>query len=162
MPSPGFSWGTNLRTNQRVTLLMVSTLIAVFFTLGPATAYADGWQQMIPENIDVGNSKVLYSLDGADLAGLGDRETPMPWQQYHSHSHIPVSGFMDKAFKPKKHNGKLGRVVDALGLQSIYNEPLVRNVLGRVKGSRFCLTGGCGINLKLSLRKPGLRFEHKF
>jgi hypothetical protein len=141
---------------------MISTLVAVLFTLGPGNSYADGWQQMIPEGIDVGGSKVLYSLDGTDLADLGDHEPPMPWQQYRSHNHIPVSGFMDKAFKPKKHTGKLGRVVDALGLQSIYNEPLVRNVLGRVRGSRFCLTGGCGINLKLSLRKPGLRFEHKF
>jgi hypothetical protein len=148
--------------HQRATLLVVNTLITLFFILGAAAAAADGWRQMLPEKIDVGNSTVLYSLDGADLAGLADRETPMPWQQYRSHTHIPVSGFMDKAFKPKKHNGKLGRVVDALGLQSIYNEPLVRNVLGRVKGSRFCLTGGCGINLKLSLRKPGLRFEHKF
>jgi len=74
----------------------------------------------------------------------------------------PEPGFLNRAFRQQEHTGKLGRVVDALGLGEFYKNPIVRTVLGRIHGNRFCLSDGCGINLKLSLRKPCLRFEHRF
>jgi len=129
---------------------------------GTAQVSAEGWQDMapVPARITDNGATVVFSLDGADAThpDIAWRTAP----HLHRAAVAPSSGFMDNAFGNRPHSGKLGRIVDALGLQAIYREPLIRNVIERVKGSRLCLTDACGVNLKLSLRKPGLRFEHKF
>lgn len=135
-------------------------MIVCFLTLVSLKAYPSDWRELQPLPAQSGTRTVLFSLNGTDIP-LGSEDASNAFQAAGS-TRVPTQGFLDRVFTRQAHSGKLGRVVDALGLQSIYNQPLIRNLLDRVRGSRFCLSGGCGVNLKLSLRKPGLRFEHPF
>ena len=134
--------------------LLLAAITLLLLGHGITVAAAD-WQLMTPPAATIGGNGVTARQQAVyqqapSVAGFGTRIG------------VPTEGFLNRAFTPRQHSGKLGSVVDALGLGHIYNNPTLRDLLGRFHGSRFCMTDGCGINLKLSLRKPGLRFEHRF
>ena len=144
----------------------LSSTMGVLLIACSLTASADDWLMVTPPAPEPGTgSTVILSQEGLGLSSEGGYSrfsATQPGTRHRADLDKQRKDTLTLAFRKKMNNGKLGRVISALGLESIYNEPMVRNVLGRVQGSRFCLTGGCGINLKMSLRKPGLRFEHHF
>lgn len=141
---------------------VITLMTAGLLLLNCSPGLAETWSDLRPAPLDPAGYSALYSLEGKDLPAARNDESTAFQAPAARKTPLPSLGFLDQAFTPKPHRGKVGRVIDALGLQAIYDEPLVRNLLGRVRGSRLCLSGGCGINLKMSLRKPGLRFEHAF
>ena len=144
-------------------LLIAAT--ALLLCSHSATATASGWQLLSPPAAIVSSPSVGSDGNGGNGGNTwhaSDTEVALTTPLSARIISKPAPGFLNQAFTPQQHNGKLGRIVDALGMGAIYNNPMVRNLLGRIRGSRFCVSDGCGINLKLSLRKPGLRFEHRF
>ena len=140
---------------------LIATAAAVLLSTYTLMASADDWRALTPSAPTFGTG-IVVNHDGVGARDNTRYRIPQPDALLGGAAKGPAPGFLNRAFRQQEHTGKLGRVVDALGLGAIYNNPIVRTVLGRVHGSRFCLTDGCGINLKLSLRKPGLRFEHRF
>jgi len=141
-----------------------SAVAAILFALLLSTAMppacADSWVMLIPtasHSSSTGNSRSAL----ATVAAASPQLT-MPLQHIRQTTTPPANGFLTQAFRRPAATGKVAKVISALGLDAILQQAMVRDLLGRVHGSRFCLTEGCGVNVKMSVSKPGLRFEHRF
>ena len=146
---------------RRQRLKATTVVTAVFLSTYILTASAENWQVLTPSAPAL-DTRIFLSPNGSGERSNTNYPIPQPEALLDEAVNGLPPGFLNRAFRRQRHTGKLGRVVDALGLGTIYHNPLIRTVLGRFHGSRFCLTEGCGINVKLSLRKPGLRLEHRF
>jgi len=152
------------RQQQTRAWAIAAVLATLLLSIGIPPACANGWIMLTPATATHGDGMVV-SHNGLAAGNSAVYQPTEQERRFGQSAAAPTNGFLENAFSlpgsTNKH-GKIARVVDALGLQAIYRQPLVRNLLGRVHGSRFCLTKGCGVNLKMSVRKPGLRFEHHF
>ena len=148
---------------------IATMLTTLLLSIAMSPACADSWVMLTPaanagSSITVNSRSALATIDPAtdQLTHQLAAQQITQLAGFTQTSRSTANGFLTPAFRRPAPTGKVAKVLSALGLDAILQQALVRDLLGRVHGSRFCLTGGCGLNLKMSISKPGLRLEHHF
>lgn len=148
------------RPQHRRSSGLTAILTPLLLSIAMSPACADSRVVLIPATSHSGSTGISRSALATNAAA--GTQLAMQMQRIGQITSTPENGFLNQAFRRPAATGKVAKVISALGLDAILQQAMVRDLLGRVHGNRFCLTEGCGVNVKMSVSKPGLRLEHRF